>query len=282
MAGLTIRNFADAVGGVFYNAGVPYDSTGALLADLTAYQTLLTNSAGLAAALSDETGFAGGGVAVGNNAPTITGMALIDGVTTADNSLKRLILGRYDGGNLFSYIAPSPTSSGFVFNNAAVTAELMRFSNNGVIELSGTVASTSTTTGTLVVSGGAGVAGALNVGTTIKSSGATSGVGYATGAGGAVTQITGRTTGVTLNTVSGAITLVSAAGSVTWQSFTVINSAVEATDVIKVCQKSGTDLNMIHVTAVAAGSFRISFATTGGLTVEQPVFNFAVIKAVAA
>lgn len=31
--GLTIRNFADAVGGVFYNGGVPYDATGALLID---------------------------------------------------------------------------------------------------------------------------------------------------------------------------------------------------------------------------------------------------------
>jgi hypothetical protein len=39
---------------------------------------------------------------------------------------------------------------------------------------------------------------------------------------------------------------------------------------------------MLSVTAVAAGSFRISFATTGGTTTEQPVFNFAIIKAVAA
>lgn len=31
MSGLVIRNFTDAQGGVFYNAGVPYDSTGALL-----------------------------------------------------------------------------------------------------------------------------------------------------------------------------------------------------------------------------------------------------------
>lgn len=106
-------------------------------------------------------------------------------------------------------------------------------------------------------------------------------VGYATGAGGAVTQITSRTTGVTLNKICGAITLVSAAGGASWQSFTVTNSTVAATDTIIVNQKSGTDLNMIHVTAVAAGSFQITFATTGGTTTEQPVFNFAVIKAVA-
>ncbi len=116
----------------------------------------------------------------------------------------------------------------------------------------------------------------------IRSDSATAGIGYATGAGGAVTQATSRTTGVTLNKICGAITLVSAAGTATWQSFTVTNSAVAATDVVRVCQKSGTDKNQIHVTAVGAGSFEISFATTGGTTVEQPVFNFAVIKAVAA
>ena len=115
----------------------------------------------------------------------------------------------------------------------------------------------------------------------VTSNSATAGIGYATGAGGAVTQLTNRTTGVTLNTVSGAITLVSAAGSTSWQSFTVTNSTVAATDVVIVNQKSGTDLYEIHVTAVAAGSFRISYKTTAGTTTEQPVFNFAVIKAVA-
>lgn len=108
------------------------------------------------------------------------------------------------------------------------------------------------------------------------------GLGYGTGSGGAVTQATSRTTGVTLNKTNGAITLVSAAGLATYQSFTVTNSTVAATDVIHVCQKSGTDKYIILVTNVAAGSFQITFATTGGVTTEQPVFNFAVIKAVTA
>jgi hypothetical protein len=110
----------------------------------------------------------------------------------------------------------------------------------------------------------------------------TGGLGYATGSGGTVTQITSRTTGVALDKTNGAITLVSAAGTTSWQTFQVTNSTVAATDTVIVSQKSGTDLNMIHVTAVAAGSFNISFATTGGTTTEQPVFNFAVIKAVTA
>lgn len=124
--------------------------------------------------------------------------------------------------------------------------------------------------------------GAILANASIKSQGATAGIGYATGAGGAVTQLTSRTTGVTLNTVSGAITLVSAAGSATPQSFTVTNSAVAATDVPKVVQKSGTDLYEIFVTNVAAGSFKVTFFTTGGTTTEQPVFNFVIIKGVAA
>ena len=108
------------------------------------------------------------------------------------------------------------------------------------------------------------------------------GLGYGTGSGGAVTQATSRTTGVTLDKTNGAITLVSAAGTTTWQTFTVTNNKVAATDTVIVNQKSGTDLYQIFVTNVAAGSFKISFATTGGTTTEQPVFNFAVIKAVTA
>ena len=115
----------------------------------------------------------------------------------------------------------------------------------------------------------------------VTSSG-TAGVGYATGAGGTVTQATSRTTGVTLDKTTGAITMFSAAGTTTAATFTVTNSTVAATDVIILNQKSGTDLYDLMVTAVAAGSFNLTFRTTGGTTTETPIFNFAVIKAVAA
>lgn len=110
----------------------------------------------------------------------------------------------------------------------------------------------------------------------------TGGVGYATGAGGTIAQTISRTTGVTINKITGAITLVSAAGTATYQTFTVTNSTVAATDVIIVNQKSGADKYEVFVTNVASTSFAITFATTGGTTTEQPVFNFAVIKAVTA
>jgi hypothetical protein len=143
--------------------------------------------------------------------------------------------------------------------------------------------STGTFTSPTLVTPAIGVAtGTSLTATGVVASTGTAGVGYATGAGGAVTQATSRTTGVTLDKTTGAITLFSAAGSATAATFTVTNSTVAATDVIILNQKSGTDLYDLMVTAVAAGSFNISFRTTGGTTTEQPVFNFAVIKAVAA
>ena len=108
------------------------------------------------------------------------------------------------------------------------------------------------------------------------------GVGYGTGAGGTVTQATSRTTGVTLNKICGAITMFSAAGSTTAATFTVTNSMVAAGDIIDCNQKSGTNLYQFLVTAVAAGSFNITFFTTGGTATDAPVINFAVTKAVTA
>jgi hypothetical protein len=108
-------------------------------------------------------------------------------------------------------------------------------------------------------------------------------IGYdtGTGAGGAITQATSRTTGVTLNTPTGAITMFTAAGSATAATFTVTNSSVAITDVIIVNQRSGTNLYNLEVTAVAAGSFNITFFTTGGTASDAPVINYAVIKGAA-
>ena len=126
---------------------------------------------------------------------------------------------------------------------------------------------------------GAATGTSLAVTGAVTSSGI-AGIGYATGAGGSVTQAISRTTGVTIDKITGSITLFSAAGTTSATTFTVTNNTVAATDVIVLSQKSGTDLYDLMVTAVGAGSFNITFRTTGGTTTEQPVFNFAVIKAV--
>lgn len=150
---------------------------------------------------------------------------------------------------------------------------------------SGTVTLAGTSTGNVVVGASkltvAPASGNLSSAGSVLSTSATGGVGYATGAGGAVTQLTSRTTTVICNAPTGAITLFSAAGSATPFSFTVTNSAVAATDVIHLSQKSGTDKYTTQaVTAVGAGSFVVTLANASGTTTEQPVFNFAVVRGV--
>lgn len=103
--------------------------------------------------------------------------------------------------------------------------------------------------------------------------------GYIAGAGSAVTQATSRTTNVTINAPTGAITLFSAAGSSTPTTFTVTNSTIAATDVVVVSVKSGATNNYsFNVSAVAAGSFNITFWAQAGTATDAPVVNFVVLK----
>lgn len=103
-------------------------------------------------------------------------------------------------------------------------------------------------------------------------------VGYSAGSGGAVTQGTSRATGVTLSKRSGAITLFTDTGTSAYTSFTVTNTLVSATDTVIVNQKSGTNTYLTFVTAVADGSFRITFSSVSGTASDAPVFNFVVVK----
>jgi hypothetical protein len=106
--------------------------------------------------------------------------------------------------------------------------------------------------------------------------------GYVAGAGGAVTQGTSRTTGVTSNTPTGAITLFSAAGSPTPATFTVTNNKIAATDVVILSVKSGATNNYsFNVSAVTAGSFNITFWAQTGTATDAPVVNFVVLKGAA-
>ena len=173
-------------------------------------------------------------------------------------------------------IITNPTVSTGTFTSPALVTPAL-----GIVASGNISACTSTSMVMVTPVIGAATGTSLTATGVIASTG-TSGVGYATGAGGTVTQATSRTTGVTLNKTTGAVTLFSAAGSATAATFTVTNSTVAATDVIILNQKSGTDLYDLMVTAVAAGSFNVTFRTTGGTTTETPVFNFAVMKGVAA
>lgn len=158
------------------------------------------------------------------------------------------------------------------YSGSAIKCTGFTVSNTGVV-VATTITGT-TLTGSTIVSTGS-----------VKSSSASAGVGYATGAGGVVTQITSKSTGVTLNKPTGQIVMQAAnlaAGAEV--VFTVTNSTVAASDVIIVNMSGGgtTGAYLFSVTAVGAGTFDItvSNATAGGLA-EAVTLNFAVIKGVA-
>ena len=111
----------------------------------------------------------------------------------------------------------------------------------------------------------------------------TGGLGYGTGSGGTVTQLTSRTTGVTLSKLIGNITLFSTtttAGQLT--TFTVTNTNIAATDIILLRHISGGNLGQyIFNTNASTGSFTVSCYTPLAQTVAAaPVIKFIVIKGV--
>lgn len=125
------------------------------------------------------------------------------------------------------------------------------------------------------------VIGAITSTAQITSSSPTAGIGYATGAGGTVTQITSRTTPVTINKICGSITLVSAAGSAAWASFTVNNTTVGLTDTIVLSHSGGSNTYIITPGKIVAGtSFTINFISIIGIAIDQPTINFSIIKSV--
>ena len=104
-------------------------------------------------------------------------------------------------------------------------------------------------------------AGAVTAASSILSTSASAGVGYATGAGGVVTQLTDKSTAVTLNAICGTITMDAATlAHQTPVAFTLTNSAIAATDVVAVSVKSGGTAGayLVSAGAVAAGSCSIT------------------------
>jgi len=75
-----------------------------------------------------------------------------------------------------------------------------------------------------------------------------------------------------------AVTLFTAIGSTTYQSFNVSNGNVDPGDVILASQKSGANMYEILITSVQTDLFRVTFRSTGGVVSDTPVFNFVVIK----
>lgn len=112
------------------------------------------------------------------------------------------------------------------------------------------------------------------------------GLGYGTGSGGTVTQLTSKSTGVTINKTNGQI--VTSGSQMTagaYEVFTVTNSTVAATDTIVIHRASGGGSGTIGyavcVESVAAGSFVVCLENLAGTNKSDVLtLNFAVIKAV--
>ena len=105
-------------------------------------------------------------------------------------------------------------------------------------------------------------------------------IGYVSG--GAVTQLTNKSTGVTLNQPCGQITTHDATlNANTEVSFTVTCSSVAATDVIIMGVQSGASSGIYipSVSATADGSFEVTLSNVGSSAAEAVVLNYAVIKA---
>lgn len=109
--------------------------------------------------------------------------------------------------------------------------------------------------------------------------------GYATGSGGVVTQLTDKTTAVTLSKSTGQITLAGAAlAASTTVSFTLTNTLIEAGDILIMNHISGGTAGSYLLNAQsAAGSASINVRNISlGSLSEAIVIAFAVIKAVSA
>lgn len=130
----------------------------------------------------------------------------------------------------------------------------------------------------------AGAATATSVASTgaVTSSSATAGVGYATGAGGTVTQLTSKSTDVTLNKATGQITTHDAQlNDGVEVSFKLINSAIGANDLLVVNHVSGGTAGsyIVYAHSIAAGEAKIGISNVSASNrSEAIVIGFAVIK----
>lgn len=190
--------------------------------------------------------------------------------------------------NLLTVSSPAP--SGAVTLTLPVTADTLVGKATTDVLTNKTLTSPVLTTPAI----GAATGTSLQVTSFIKSSGAAAsgGVGYSTGAGGAVTQITNRSTGVTMvpnPCLSGTITTdTTSLAAEASAAFIVTDSAVAIGDVVVCSIQSGSNSGGTSVMAstVTNGTFTLRVtnnnAAAGTAETGAILINFAIIKAVSA
>jgi len=189
------------------------------------------------------------------------------------------VTGNITGGNVLATTISNAASftGGLVSVTGNITANNLSVVSNVVVASTGTLAIANTGNAALSATGNVFGGNIRSLGA-LRSSGVTAGIGYFTGAGLSNTQATNRATSVTINAVTGTITLFSVAGNTTPTTFTFLNSTIATTDLLLLNQRSGTNIYLTWVSNVGTGQANITVYTTGGVVAEAPSFNFAVLK----
>ena len=125
------------------------------------------------------------------------------------------------------------------------------------------------------------ISGDVSSTASIRSSSPTAGIGYTTGAGGTVTQLTDKSTSVTINKTTGTITMAnSALASGATVGFYVFNSSMSIGDTVVVTTQDGFLGNYFATAGLAGnGAFNIRVTNTSTSSQSEALkINFAIIK----
>lgn len=217
-----------------------------------------------------------------NFTPNGTGSVIISKVTFSDATQARtaLALGSMATQNSNAIAVTGGTLSGVVFTGSFVGVTLIesdKFStkNGGDgVSLEGSDVFAEGASANISIDIAAKGTGTVNM---------SSKFGYATGTGGAVTQLTNKSTAVTLDKLNGQITMNAATlNRNSGVSFTLNNTFISASDVVLACIASGatTTAYSLDLSAVSAGScsFHLHNHLTGTDLSEAITINFVVIK----
>ena len=208
------------------------------------------------------------GNVVGGN--VVGGNILTSGIVSATSNIT--------GGNITAVTVV--TTPRIVTNNIRSDDSSFITVEDGLNVEQGLVVTGNVTGGNILTGGLISATGNITSAGQIRSSSNVQGIGYTTGAGSLVAQTGSRTNGVTINAISGGISIFSAAGSGFLSTFQVLNNRVTATDVVIVTIQQASNTYIAWAHSVQNGAFYISFYSILGTAVDFTVINFAVIRAV--
>lgn len=245
------------------------------------------------------------GINITNVAYTVTlpavvsqGLTHLQGCTPGTPGVTNTITFTQTGNYAFEFVTIDGGTTVWIFDQSRPTDYF-----ESAVNISDTTVSTSTATGALTVGGGVGIGGNVYAGGNISgvkgtftgnisganisgtgfmlTTGNSGGIGYTTGAGGTVSQSGNKSGAVTLNTVTGEITMQNTAlAAATTVNFVMNNSSITNKDLLLINQTStansgGYVFNAICNTGNANIAVRNIMAASAS---DAIVLRYAVIK----